>query len=188
MAINLLPDFQKKELATEYLQKRIFLVFVFATFSLVIFVFIMFGLRHYVSERVIDFAGVVLSRNDDLEKASVQETKKIIANVNQDLTKIVSVQSQTVFTASFLEKIASLTSANIYFTNISLEKNFRKIEQRTQFFADVDLKGIAKTREDLYEFRKILAQESSFENAYFAPYSWIDPVDAEFSLSLIFIP
>jgi|GEM_PF-3099521 len=189
MLINLLPEKQKKELELEEKQKKALLVLFYFIFSLIFFAFLLFFTNHYITERVISLGDEVLAKNEELQGAKIQESKQIISDINQKLSKIDTVFEERVMLSGFLEKIASLTPSSVYFTTFSLQRQLRKTEQgETEFFFEVTIQGVAETREELYSFKQIVDKEETLQDPYFQPFSWVSPVKADFTLDLIYLP
>lgn len=189
MLINLLPEKEKRELELEAKQKKALLVLFYFIFSLIFFAFLLFFINYYMAERVIGLGEEVSEKNEELQGAKIQESKQIISDINQKLSKIDTIWQERVMTNHFLEKMASLTPSSVYFTSLFLQRKTRQTEEgEIEFFFQVSLQGIAQTREALYSFKQIIDKEETFQDSYFQPFSWVKPIEADFTLDLIYLP
>lgn len=182
MAINLLPEKEKKELQIEETARKLFLVFLFLFIFLLVLIFILFSLKIYILSQVKIAQDILQSKEEFLSSSRFQNFKKIIEKTNQDFSKIKNFYAEQTFLSPILEKLSNLIPQTIYFTNLS----FRKIFQETEFLAEIHISGYAKTRQDLFFFKKDLETEKEFKDVYFSPSSWVTPTDIEFSLSFKF--
>lgn len=193
MPINLISDKQKSDMRLETISRKVSLALVYLGFSLLFFIGILFFLKLYVSSQVVKLSDRILAQNEKLDSPMSQEIKAKITQTNKDLQSLQKVDQSAVLFSPFLERLSFLTPNPVYFIDIDLRKNAREIENEnkekvTQFFAEFLAQGVAQTREDLYDFRKIILEANWLEGPYFAPISWKNPVDSQFSFEALFVP
>lgn len=178
MAINLLPPKEKKALNLEITQRKISLVLAFASISLLVLILMPLVIERFINQEVSKFDISINVKNDELRTKQFQGFKEVVNKTNKDLALITSVWQEQFFLTPVFEKIANLIPLNIYFTSFS----FGEAEGELGF--KISIRGVAQKRDDLFQFKKALEEDSQFENIYFAPYSWIKPVETDFSLTL----
>ncbi|MBZ9572718.1 PilN domain-containing protein [Patescibacteria group bacterium] len=184
MAINLLPEKGKKELRVEGIGRKVSLVFLFLFIFFLVLIFILLALKIYILSQVKYSQDTLESKEKSLRSSQFQDFKQTIKETNQNLSKIKSFYGREIFLTPLLEKLSNLIPQTIYFTNLSLEKIF----QETELLTEIHISGYARTRQDLFSFKKYLEDEKEFEYVYFSPSSWVIPTDIEFSLSFKFTP
>lgn len=181
MLINLLPEEEKKEFEKEKIWEKIFIILIFLLISLLFLILILFFLRIYIDSKIESSRTVLQKQEEELKGVQFKNLQKIITQTNQSLSKIQKFWQQQILITPIFEKISSLTPNSIYFTRFS----FRKIYQG-QPYAEISISGLAENREDLFYFRKSLKAEEEFEDVYFSPTSWVEPVNIDFSFSFKF--
>lgn len=176
MAINLLPQEQKKELKLEIVQRKVSLLLLFL---LIFFIFLILTLsweKLYIVRKVNSSEILILEKEKELKTSQLQNFKTKVANINQNLSKIQGLNQEKILLQPILEKLSSCQPQGIYFTNLSLRKT------------ELHLDGFSQSRAILFSFKKTLELKEGFEDIYFLPSSWVKPFDVNFSLSLKFVP
>ena len=183
MAINLLPESEKKELELEKVQQKVFLALVFLSIFFLFFLFILFSLKTYIAGEIENLKEIVSQKEEELKRLGAQDLKKLISQTNQDLAKIQKFSKEQIFLIPIFEKLSDLTPEKIYFTSFFFQKRIEKVKGKKEVFADFSISGIADKRETLFLFKKNLEKEKEFQEVYFLPTSWIPPQQGEFSFS-----
>jgi len=189
MAINLLPEGEKKELKLEEVHQKLFSALVFVLIFLIFFVFILFSLKIYITSETKDLKNIVSEKEKELRGLGFQDFKKIINQTNQNLAKIQKFSENQIFLTPLFEKLSTLKPPQIYFTSFSFQKRIRVVkeeetaESRKEILADFYISGWADKRETLFLFKKNLEKVKEFQELYFTPTSWISPSEVEFSFS-----
>ena len=194
MKINLLPDSQKQALKQEKIKLKVWVALAYLGFSLVLFFCVLFSLNYMAKAKANNFVGQIIEKNNPQNQEKFKTTKIQIEGLNTELAFLSQVLIDKVYFSDFLERIEGITPAEIYFERILLKKGSREVpkskgsdEKETQFFAQGELEGIAKTRENLYDFRTTLLNQGAWlETVYFLPISWKLPIESEFSLGLLY--
>ena len=179
--INLLPKEEKKEFEKEKIWQKIFIILIFLLISLLFLILVLFFIRIYIVSKVESSKTVLQKQEEELKGVQFKGLQKIITQTNQSLSKIQKFWQQQILITPIFEKISSLTPNPIHFTRFS----FRKIYQEKPY-AEINISGLAENREDLFYFRKSLKTEEEFEDVYFSPTSWVEPVNIDFSFSFKF--
>lgn len=194
MAINLLPQEEKEELTMAAIQRRILLFLLFVLIFFIILILILFCLKFYIALQANSLDNLILEKEKELKSTQFQNFKAQVTTINQNLAKIQNLHQEQILLQPILEKLSSLMPEAIYFTDLSLKKNFVEVEnpktsqKEKKFFAELRISGFASNRGALFSFKKNLEAESTFEEVYFLPSSWVKPTDINFSLSLKFVP
>ncbi len=194
MKINLLPNSQKQAIKQEKTKLKVWLALAYAGLSLVLFFCVLFSLNYMAQVKAKNFIGQTIEKNNPQNQERFKATKVEIEGLNNELAFTSQALIDKVYFSDFLEKMVKITPSQVYFKKIILKKGSREVpkspgsdEKETQFFAQGELEGIAKTRENLYDFRTILLSQGSWlETVYFLPISWKLPIESEFSLSLLY--
>jgi len=195
MLINLLPDSQKEIIKQEKTKIKIWTILLCLVFGLFCFTFFLLFLNYLALAQINDLSQKIDWQNNPQNQEKFQKLKITIDNLNKDLAFSQQNFSNRVFFSDFLTQLVKITPNDIYFTKINLQKSSRQVlkdetsqEKVTQFFAKVELSGLSKTREGLYDFRNILlSQKDWLENPSFLPISWKLPINSEFSLGLNYL-
>lgn len=188
--INLLPSQEKQNLKLVEAQKRVLIIFGYLLVCLFFLILILFLLNYYISLETTALENLVFTKNVALESYQFQDFREATLKVNQSLAMIEAFSQEEVAIGPFLEEVSALFPEGISFTSISFTKNSRLVENpqtkkvTKQIFANVNLGGVAETREVLYSFKKILEVKDQFQAVYFSPDSWTEPYNAHFSVIL----
>ncbi len=196
MAINLLPEQEKRELKRKENWKKIFLILVFILIFLLLLVLILFSLKIYIASKIETLQELFLKKEKEFQEKHLQNFEKEIEEINENLFKIKQFGEKQILITPVLEKVSSLIPNSIYLTNFSFRKIFqeekRKEEEKEEnenekekikILAEVQISGWANNREDLFYFRKAIKKEKGIQEIYFSPSSWVKPKDINFSLS-----
>ncbi|MCG2689957.1 hypothetical protein L6252_01620 [Candidatus Parcubacteria bacterium] len=194
MKINLLPDSQKQALKQEKIKLKVWVALAYFGLCLVLFFCVLFSLNYMAKTKAKNFVGQTIEKNNPQNQEKFKTTKIQIEGLNTELVFSSQVLIDKVYFSDFLEKMVGITTSQVYFERIFLKKGSREVpkskeseEKETQFFAQGELEGIAKTRENLYDFRTTLLNQGAWlETVYFLPISWKLPIESEFSLGLLY--
>jgi len=185
MAINLLPEYEKKKLKQKENLKKIFLILIYILIFFLVLILILYSLKIYISFKIDSLQKLVLEKEKEFEERYLRTFEKEIEEINENLLKIKKFKEREILTIPILEKISSLIPDSIYLTNLSFQKISQQEEEgKIKIFAEIQIAGWASNREDLFYFRKALEKEKDFQNVYFSLSSWVKPRDIDFSLSL----
>ena len=180
--INLLPQQQKKTLAMEKIQKKVLIIFVFASIALACFTFVLYCVMNYVNAQVESVKTTVANRELELQSTDFENFRQEVVRANQGLAKIRYFWGSQVPIVPLLETLSNLTPSSIYFTNLSFGKDMAT----NQFKCNVS--GMAQTRGALFYFKQNLETEKTFADVYFIPSSWVKPTEVNFGLSFNLVP
>ncbi|MDI6883306.1 MAG: hypothetical protein QMC93_02425 [Patescibacteria group bacterium] len=188
MAINLLPEVEKRELKQEEIWQKLLLLLILLAIFFLILIFILFSLKIYISSKTNQLKFSLQEKENEFKSSQFQNFKETINQANQELSRIEQFHQEQILISSFLEKLSQLVPKTIYFKTFF----FKKIvspktesgpEEEKEIGAEVHILGWAQTREDLFFFKKELEKIEEFKEVYFLPSSWTKPQDLEFSLS-----
>ncbi|NQU82754.1 MAG: hypothetical protein HQ539_02285 [Parcubacteria group bacterium] len=187
--INLLPPQEKQGLKSIEAQKKIIVIFTYFLFCLIVLISFLFLLNFYVNLKIDESKGIIFMKTEELERYKFNDFKEATIKVNQHLSMIQMFQEQDLSIGPLLQEITDITSQGVSFNSISLRNSSRLIDNEEteqvekQIFSDFHLIGTAETRDILYAFKKILENQTNFEQVYFAPNSWTKSSDAVFSVT-----
>ncbi len=115
----------------------------------------------------------------DFLKKEIKEEKTLdfqgfqekLLKANQTLLQIEELSQKKLFLSSFLEEFSSFIPSSLYLKDFYFQNG------------KLEIGGQARTREELYAFKKRLEGSSRFQEVYFLPSSWIEPLQPNFSLT-----
>lgn len=184
MAINLLPEYEKKKFKQKENFKKFFLILIYILIFFLVLILILYSLKIYISFKIESLQKLVLEKEKEFEEKYFRSFEKEIEQINENLLKIKKFEEREILIIPILEKISSLIPDSIYLTNLSFQKISQQEEEgRIKIFAEIHITGWASNREDLFYFRKALEEEKDFRNVYFSLSSWVKPRNIDFSLS-----
>lgn len=197
--INLLPPRDKQELKREAIFRKIFAILFLHFVCLLILVGALGFLSAFLSSKAASFQEAATQKAQQLQSARFQAFKNDAISLNGSLNKLQSFWQSQIKVSSFLERFIPLISSNLYLADLSFNLSSKKIptvksgstapgDSNQLIFADIHLDGTADSRENLYEFKKMLERQGDFSDIYFSPYSWSNAQYPGFSLNLSFIP
>jgi len=142
-----------------------FLIHLFLFLIILVFFLNLFNLL--IKTRT-DYLGEKIKEEKTLD---LQEFEKTFQKANQTLSQIKEFSRKKISVSSFLKEFSSFLPSTVYLNSLSFQGGELKI------------KGQALTREELYAFKKKLEENPRFQEIYFLPYSWIKPLQPDFSLT-----
>jgi Tfp pilus assembly protein PilN len=149
MSLNLIPREREKELLTKRIYiiiKKMIISFLFFSILLAI---ILLASRYLVEKELSEIADKNISSIE-----SGRNTNNRILDINNKVDQIEKIQSGHHKWSTLLYHLSSITPENISY-------NFLNIQYQT---SSLEIKGIAKTRNDLIEFEKKLKSSDIFTN------------------------
>jgi len=202
--INLLPPQDKQELKREVIFRKVFAIFFSHFVCLLILVGALGFLSAFLSSKAASFQEAATQKAQQLQSARFQAFKNDAVSLNGSLNKLQAFWQSQIKVSSFLERFIPLVSSNLYLTDLSFNLSSKKVsvvknvasapgeaasnDSIQLIFAGIHLDGTADSRENLYEFKKVLERQADFSDIYFSPYSWSNAQYPDFSLNLSFIP
>ncbi len=148
--INILPQELKNSLKRIKLYK-----FIQRISSLLFFLTIILSAIIFLSRIILELQANATSNNLSIQKTQTSsgELKDILTEVEQ----VKQIQADQVNWTKNLENIISSINPNISLSSMQLNKDSNELT----------LKGIAKTRQDLLDFKKLLEESQDFSNLNF---------------------
>ncbi len=186
--INLLPEKEKNELKKQENWEKFFIVLLFFALSLLFLSFLLWGLNYFVRSKADSFHGELTRMESGINNSEFRDFQEETVKINQDLAKINSYFKGQIFIAPIFERLRDLVPNTIYFTNFSLQKKLKEIEEKGKKkiipVFNVYISGWAENRNDLYLLKEKLEKEPVFENVNFLPDAWVSPKNINFSFTL----
>jgi len=175
--INLLPLEERQKLILKKNEKLAVVLNIIIVVFLVCLTLVLLSIKFYILA------------DTDNQKIALQQTQKeyqapefanlssVIKKYNLTIAQLDSFYKKEIYFNEALNIITSVPSPKgLYLTNFSLDRN----ENGT---IKVIVTGISDTRDNLLIFRKNIEADTKIKNSYFSPESWIDPKNANFSLT-----
>ena len=175
--INLLPLEERQKLILKKNEKLAVVLNIIIVVFLVCLALVLLSIKFYILA------------DTDNQKIALQQTQKeyqapefanlssVIKKYNLTIAQLDSFYKKEIYFNEALNIITSVPSPKgLYLTNFSLDRN----ENGT---IKVIVTGISDTRDNLLIFRKNIEADTKIKNSYFSPESWIDPKNANFSLT-----
>lgn len=194
MAINLLPQEEIQELLLGQKQKKIFWILVFAFIFLILLMVFFLLLDLYIDGKINTQQGIVLEKEKELKDAGFKDIRLMVAEINEDLSKVNQVQNSRLAMVSLLEKIIVLIPDSIFLTDFSFkqevddtQKNKSSAKEKSVFTV-INMSGVAPDRQTLFLLKKELDTNSQFKDVYFLPSSWVKSSNVNFTVEFKFIP
>lgn len=211
--INLLPEQEKSAFKNEEILEKISIIMLFVLISVVSLIFLLFFLRFFFFAQIESSQKQIFQKEKELKSDLFQNFQRAIEEKNQDISNIQSFQKKQILIIPIFEKISSLIApGSIQLTNFSFQKVSKKIKMekssksesshtvglserrdesesagadniKIQTIGQIQLSGWAKSRQELFNFKKALEDEKNFKEVYFSPDSWVKPTDINFSLN-----
>ncbi|MCD6232913.1 hypothetical protein J7J81_00810 [bacterium] len=180
--LNLLPESEKREIR---FQKALRTSLGFSILVIIFFVFFtlfLWGFKFYLDSRVsIEKEKLAAETKKFQSLPELKNFQKIIEFANREFLEFHNFyQSQPNITEA-LKEISETCPESIYFTMLSFD-NISK--QKGEVFGKVSLSGYAKTREDLFSFKKALEKRKGIYEVDVVPRSWQEPRNVSFALNL----
>ena len=163
--INLLPSTEKKDLQTEEKYRLVLILCCLVLIFLISLSLILLSLKIHISGQSDSQKILVRATEKQFQSSQMQKLETEINLINKNLTRLDSFYQDQVSFIGVLEKISKVIPKGMYLTNLALNKK------------EVSLGGFSPSREILFEFKKRLEAESTFEEVYFPPASWVTPKD-----------
>lgn len=169
--INLLPPEEKKELLTEEAKRLTIILGLVVLLSLFCLIIILSFLKIYLLIQVDSQDDVLELIKKQVETSEAQVIKEKVEDSNQKFARINDFYEQKSDLEKTLERLTQTIPGEIYLTNLSYSKTSSQII----------LAGFSPSRDLLVQFKKNLEQKEEFQEIYFPPSSWIEPIDVDFS-------
>jgi len=101
----------------------------------------------------------------------------VIQKYNKELAQLDSFYKKEIYFHNTLSTIMNVPSPKgLYLMNFSLSRGKTGAVQ-------VNISGIADTRDNLLDFKKNIEENKEIKNIYFSPESWVSPKNVNFSLT-----
>jgi len=172
--INLLPQKEKETLQQEETRKIVLILGILVLAFLTSLTLIFFAININVNSKLVEQKTIVQTEEERLKTEEIENLKKKIVSLNENLSKLGSFYSQHVYLTEVLEKISQLLPTGVYLINFSYQKNNSQIA----------LSGYSPTREALIEFKEQLERENSFQQVFFPTSNWVKPKEINFTVTL----
>jgi len=179
--INILPPKEKESLRLEQTKNLVIILGFVAIVSLICLIFILLSIKYYILSSV-DHQKLILQEVEKQRQSpNFAEFKDIIVLYNGILPEIVSFYKEEVYSGDILSVISGIERPEgLYFNKIYIDRDTPGDKTKVSVF------GFSDTRENLLLFQKKLQEESTAKNIYFAPASWINPKDINFTFTFNF--
>lgn len=172
--INLLPQSEKKILQIEEKEKIVLILETLSFIFLLCLILILASIQIYIWGQVEAEKIILEQEKREFEVSEVKDLPEKIKLANKTFSDLNSFYQSQIKSTEILEELSKTLPQGVYLTNLSYQK-------RT---SQVIVSGFSKNREILFEFKKNLEQEESFQDIYFPPSTWIEAININFNMSL----
>ncbi|MGC9031574.1 MAG: PilN domain-containing protein [Minisyncoccia bacterium] len=179
--INLLPEKEIKIIKAEIKLKKVFILLNWMVIFLLIFWLFLFSFSIFLEKQKVIIENQILKKEDILKEFFAIESE--IKNFNATLFNLNNFEKNKIIISSFFEEFLKITPKDVYFNSINIQKN--ENSQNPEIL--IQITGVAKNRETVYEFYNILKGKEEYEDVYFSPQSWFKREYPNFSLTFKFI-
>lgn len=180
MAINLLPQGEKRALRQEKTWRKVFIILSFVLLFLIILTLLMFFVRIYIDSETALLQEELSGERQKIDDITFREFRETTSKTNQSLTRLNGFRGKEILLSPIFKKLTEILPASIYFTQFSYEK---EESINGDIYGIIRVTGHADDRNTLYYLRGLLKDEDLFENVEFTRSSWVTPYDLEFSFS-----
>lgn len=184
MAINFLPESEKKYLRFLDDKKTVFILGFLLLVFFVVFSFALYGVKYCLVSKIEVQKELILAEQAKLKAAQTQTLNDKTEQINKTLSEIRGFQQKEIRFSPVLAGLAPLPSSDIYFKTISVRKIKPAGEKETT--GTLALTGFCLKRETLFLFKKNLETKECFSEVWFSPDSWLKPGEIDFRASFNF--
>lgn len=175
--INLLPLEEKQKLCLKKKEKLAIIWGIVVLISLVCLTLILSSIKFYILAETSYQKSILRQAEQENQVPDSASLNNIIQKYNSTLAQLDSFYKKEIYFSQALKTITSVPNpAGLYLTNFSLSRDKNGNIQTA-------VSGVSDTRENLLLFKKNIEGSAGIKNSYFSPESWINPKNANFSLS-----
>lgn len=180
--INLLPQEEKQALFQKKKEKLAIIWGIVVLVSLICLTLILLSIKFYMLAET-DYQKIMLKQAEQKYKTpEFVNSNNIIKKYNVILAQLDSFYTKETYFNQALKTITDVQEPKgLYITKFSLIRDAKGVIQ-------VSVSGISDTRENLLIFKKNVENAEEIKSPYFSPESWINPKDADFSLTFEISP
>jgi len=175
--INLLPQQQKDELKQEESFKLVLILGIVVLAFLISLFLILFSIKVSIEGQIA--AQRVFLEQKKTENVQFQNLTERIKSLNLALSKLNTFYQEELNLVKISNTITDALPSGVYLTALNFNRSagFEKEKYSGKIF----LAGYSPTRQALIDFKKNLEKEERFEEVYFPPENWVEPVDVDFT-------
>lgn len=175
--INLLPLEEKQKLFLKKKEKLTIIWGIVILVSLVCLTLILLSIKFYILAETDYQKNMLKQAEQENQTPDVASLTSTIKKYNVILAQLDSFYTKEIHFNQVLKIITDISKPkNLYLTSFSLSRDKTGAVQ-------LIVAGISDTRENLLVFKKNIEQDQKIENPYFSPESWLNPTNANFSLT-----
>ncbi len=175
--INLLPPEEKHKLMSKKKERLTTILGIVFLIFLICLTLVLLSIKFYILTAT-DYQKDTLRENEQKSQAAdFMNFKNIIQKYNSTLVQLDSFYKKEIYFSQALKTITAVPKpAGLDLLNFSLSRDISgKIK--------VSVSGFSDTRNDLLVFKTNIEENQKIKNFYFSPDSWINPENANFSLT-----
>ena len=178
---NIFPPKEKQSLRLEQTKNLVIILGFVAIVSLICLIFILLSVKYYILSNVDRQKLIFQEVAKQHQSANFIEFKNVIVRYNKILPETVSFYKNEVYSSDILSVISGVERPEgLYFNKIYIDRDAPGNKTKISIF------GFSDTRENLLLFQKKMQEAPKIKNIYFAPESWINPKDINFSFTFNF--
>ena len=180
--INLLPPEEKRKLLTIKKRKLAIIFGIVVVVCLVCIALILSSIEFYILADTNYQKSILDQTKSESMTPDFVSLSKTLQNYNRILSQLDSFYKKEIYFGDALDTIKNIPEPKgLYLTSISLIRDSRGI-------AKVSVSGVSDTRDNLLLFRQNVESDKEVKNSSFSNESWINPINANFSLTFEISP
>lgn len=176
--INLLPPAEKAKILLEKRKNIIVILWFLVLFFICCLSLVLFSINIYIRSEATAQKDILEEAEKKFNQSEVRVFQEKINSANSELTNLEQFYSNKVYFSEVLEEIAQITPSQL-----SLKSLSTVLCNDTDKCLKVALGGFALTRDDLFEFKKVLEGNSDFKEVNFPSANWVKPTNVDFSIT-----
>lgn len=175
--INLLPEEEKQKLRFVNDKKLTIVLGMVVLISLICLVLVLLSIKFYVLAETNEQKNVLEQAKKEYQTPELTNSYAVIKKYNGILTQVGGFYGKEVYFGKALRLVDALSvTKNINFTELSLNRDSKGL-----VFATIS--GVSDSRADLLLFKKNVEKNAEIKKPNFSQESWVNPENANFSLT-----
>ena len=177
--INLLPPKEKQRIDFEKKRKIAGIFWIFAIFYLISLICALYFVKTVIAKEIGGQGAKLEKLRLEYESSEAGAISKEIAGFNAAISRLDTFQKNKFYFSEVIAKTISILPPKASLIEVSAvnSENGGPGEMR------VYIKGVAPSRESLFNFKKDLESAGFAKEIYFPPSNWVKATDADFSVS-----
>ena len=170
--INILPPSEKRNILVNEKEKIVLILGILVSIFLLCSALVLFSIMIYIEGEAKAEKIILDQEKREFEGSEARGFSEKIKTANKKFSDLEDFYLNQARAVEIIEKISSTLPEGVYLDSIFYNKNNYRI----------NLSGLAKTQESLYQFRQNLESQEKFDGIYFPPSTWIESENITFNV------